>query len=123
MSWICVVDDVADVRDGIAEALRQKGYDVRSFGDGSDALNAIDTAADLPRLVILDVSMPYMTGVEMLGRLRGRQRTAVLPVLLMTGFELDESDISEQDAANVVRKPLALDSLLARVEGLVGPPP
>jgi DNA-binding response OmpR family regulator len=123
MTWICVVDDVADVRDELAEALRQRGYDVRAFPDGMEALHAIDSAPDVPGLVLLDILLPYMTGLEVLERLRARARTAAVPVLLMTGFELEETRVPAAEAAGVLRKPLALDHLLASIEQMVGAPP
>ncbi|HEY1697316.1 MAG TPA: response regulator [Polyangiaceae bacterium] len=120
MSWIAVVDDAPDVRDELAEAIRVAGYEVRTFADGLDALHWIGEAHELPLLVLLDVGLPYMSGLEVLRRLRERPRTASLPVVLLTGFDLDEEETSGKEATAVLRKPVVLDDLLARIGQLVG---
>jgi CheY-like chemotaxis protein len=61
-----------------------------------------------------------MSGLEVLRRLRERPRTASLPVVLLTGFDLDEEETSGKEATAVLRKPVVLDDLLARIGQLVG---
>ncbi|HEX8914968.1 MAG TPA: response regulator [Humisphaera sp.] len=67
---ILIVDDVADARDMLARLLRLDGHDARTAEDGPTALASVE--ADPPDLVLLDVTMPEMDGLEVLRRLRDR---------------------------------------------------
>lgn len=113
-----MVDDVADLREEIAEALRSSGYEVHTFADGLDALHGIDTAPDVPDVVLLDVVLPYMSGLEVLRRLREHPRTATVPVLLLTGFDLTDEQLLEAGDTTVLRKPLMLDEFMGRIRKL-----
>ena len=79
---ILVVDDVADARDVLAKLLRLGGYKSVTAEDGQTALAAVET--DAPDLVLLDLTMPGMDGVEVLRRLREDPRFKDLPVILFT---------------------------------------
>jgi CheY-like chemotaxis protein len=67
---ILIVDDVADARDMLARLLRLDGHDARTAEDGEAALAAVES--DPPDLVLLDLTMPDMDGLEVLRRLRDR---------------------------------------------------
>lgn len=122
MTWICVVDGDADARDEITEALKQRGYRVSAFADGADALRAIDTTTEPPGLVLLDLFLSNLSGPEVLQHLRSNARVASTPVLLMTGFDVDEALLVPEDAANLLRKPVTLDLLMDRITQVLGPP-
>jgi CheY-like chemotaxis protein len=79
---ILVVDDEEDIRVGIAEALREEGYDVAEASNGAEALASIENAR--PSLVFLDLAMPVTGGEEVLKRLRGMPGMSNLPVVIMT---------------------------------------
>lgn len=114
LTWICLVDDDADVRDLLSEVLRDQGYEVQAFGDGSDALEAIDNAASPPGLVLLDWLLPHMTGHEVLRRIR-TGRAPEVPVVLVTGIDVSEADFHPDRVQGILRKPVAIDRLLAAV--------
>jgi two-component system response regulator MprA len=79
---ILVVDDELPTLDALAELLRWDGHDVQTAGDGAAALEVLGkTGVDL---VLLDVMMPVVDGVETLKRIRARADLAGLPVVLMT---------------------------------------
>ena len=69
MATIAVVDDEANIRETVEFALRREGYDVQSFPDGLEAWTAFEQA--LPEVVILDILMPRMDGLELCRKLRG----------------------------------------------------
>src|SRR5581483_4471396 len=112
---ILVVDDDPDVRAGFVEILRSAGWAVRQAGDGPGCLQAV--AERLPSLVLLDVQMPGIDGIETLQRLRERGHTD-LPVLLLTGQRLDPESIGSglvMGAEEYLSKPVAPDELTARI--------
>jgi CheY-like chemotaxis protein len=79
---VLVVDDVSDARDVLARLLRFGGYKSVTAEDGVAALAAVES--DAPDLVLLDLMMPQMNGVEVLRRLREGDRYKDLPVILFT---------------------------------------
>lgn len=81
---VLVVDDMPDARDLLARLLRIGGYAALTAEDGYEALAAIEHHA--PDLVLLDLTMPRMDGVEVLRRLRSDPRWRQLPVILFTGL-------------------------------------
>ena len=79
---VLVVDDVDDARDIMARLLRRVGYRPVTAADGAAALAAVD--AERPDLVLLDMSMPEMDGLEVLRRLRADPRHRDLPVVVFS---------------------------------------
>jgi CheY-like chemotaxis protein len=113
---VLVVDDLADARDVMARLLRLGGYKSVTAEDGFAALNAVESEA--PDLVLLDVTMPEMDGVEVLRRLRDHPRWKHLPVVLFTALSegplLDEaSRLGIQDL--IVKGGIAGNALLDRI--------
>lgn len=86
---VLLADDDVDFRDAFAEALRADGHEVIEVGSGEAAIAVLDQAAKArrrpPDLVVLDLLMPRMSGVEVLQRLRKSAGGAQLPVLVVTG--------------------------------------
>lgn len=78
---ILTVDDSGSVRALVSQALREAGFDVVEAVDGADALEKITGGIDL---VITDVNMPNINGLELLARLRARPETKFVPILLLT---------------------------------------
>jgi two-component system OmpR family response regulator len=121
LTWICLVDDEPEVCDVLTEALRAAGHGVQSFRDGSDALEAVETALEPPRLVILDVLLRHMSGREVLRRLRVGRRVPDVPVLVITGMDVDEAYFAPWPILGVLRKPIAVEELLATVARAMRP--
>jgi two-component system response regulator TctD len=114
---ILLVEDHVELARWIAEAFRGAGYAVDVLGDGSDADHALQLEGYA--LVILDLSLPGMDGLEVLRRLRARKQT--VPVLLLTA----RGDVSERvrgldrGADDYLTKPFALEELEARAKALL----
>jgi two-component system response regulator MprA len=116
---ILVVDDDAAVRESIGRALRLEGYDVELASDGLEALERLQGSGDDPDLVVLDVLMPNIDGLEVCRRLR--RMGSRLPVLMLTARDEVTDRVAGLDAGadDYVVKPFALAELLARVRALL----
>ncbi|KUL21491.1 SpoIIE family protein phosphatase [Actinoplanes awajinensis] len=116
---VLVADDNADMRDYLTRLLRAAGHRVTAVSDGRYALDAI--RADPPDLVVSDVMMPRMDGLELLAALRGDVRTAGVPVLMLSARAGEEASIEglEAGADDYLFKPFSAAELLARVRANV----
>jgi DNA-binding NtrC family response regulator len=110
---ILVVDDEHAVRITLAANLELEGFTVVEAGSGEEALEQV--SAQGFDLVITDIRMPGMNGVELYRRVRALQPT--LPVLLMTAFAVEDlvQDALRDGAYMVVQKPFAIDRLICRL--------
>jgi len=119
MARIVVADDDADIRDLVVFKLRQAGHDVQAVEDGAAAVEACQTAP--PDLVVLDVMMPGMGGLDATRALRLDPRLARVPVILLTA-RAQESDIEQgfgAGADDYVVKPFSPRELASRVAAVL----
>jgi len=114
MTCILVVDDALMVRRQVAGALQKLGYAVLEAFDGVDALEKLD-ATPTVKLIMLDIHMPNMNGIEFLERLRARGAT--IPVIVLTAEAEPEviRRAKELGAKAWLVKPLKLDLLAATI--------
>lgn len=115
MAKIVVADDDADIRDLVVFKLQQVGHAVVAVGDGAAAVEAC--RLEQPDLVLLDVMMPGMNGIEACRILRANPDSASTPVILLTA-RAQESDIAEgltAGADDYVVKPFSPRELASRV--------
>jgi len=114
-STILVVDDEAEICDLVSYNLAREGYRVLQEHDGEAGLNRVFQSA--PDLLILDLLLPKMSGLEVLGAIRAEQRTRSLPVLVLTarGTEMDKLVGFERGADDYLTKPFSSKELVARV--------
>jgi DNA-binding response OmpR family regulator len=113
---VLVVDDDPTIRDVVARYLSQAGFDVEAVGDGLSALTAAET--DAPDLVVLDVMLPGVDGLEVCRRLRA---TSHVPVVMLTalGEESDRIVGLEVGADDYVSKPFSPRELVLRVQSVL----
>ena len=83
MKTILIVDDSATVRQQVGTALREAGFDVVEAVDGQEGAETIEKRTDIS-VVVCDVNMPRMTGIEMLERVKGAGARADLPIVMLT---------------------------------------
>ncbi|WP_225448637.1 SpoIIE family protein phosphatase [Streptacidiphilus sp. P02-A3a] len=112
---VLVADDNADMREYLVRLLRSAGYQVDSVTDGQAALDAVRASA--PDLLVSDVMMPRLDGLELVAALRTDQRTAGVPVLLLSARAGQDASIEGLDAGadDYLVKPFAAAELLARI--------
>jgi PAS domain S-box-containing protein len=116
---VLVADDNADMRDYLVRLLRSAGHRVTAVADGRQALDA--ARADRPDLVVSDVMMPELDGLELVAALRADSRTVGVPVLLLSARAGQEAAIEglEAGADDYLFKPFSAAELLARVRANV----
>jgi DNA-binding response OmpR family regulator len=114
---ILVAEDQTDIRELIAMNLRSAGYEVQAVADGPAALaSQAEAASDL---LILDLMMPGLDGLEVCKALRARGRTTPILMLTAKATELDRVLGLELGADDYLTKPFSLAELLARVKALL----
>lgn len=116
---VLVVDDEPDVRDSLRHSLEFEGYEVRTAVDGAKAIAVLTESADDIDVVIMDVMMPGVDGLEACRRLRAAgDRT---PVLILTARDGLGDRVTGLDAGadDYLIKPFALEELLARLRALL----
>jgi two-component system alkaline phosphatase synthesis response regulator PhoP len=111
---ILVVDDEKDIVDLLSYNLTKEGFSVITARNGRDAL---DRARQKPDLIILDVMMPEMNGLQVIQELKKEKNTAAIPVILLTakGSETDEIVGLEVGADDYIVKPVKIGKIVARV--------
>ena len=116
---ILVVDDERAVRESLRRALELEGYGVELAGDGREALDRLESGADDPDAVVLDVLMPEVDGLEVCRSLR--RAGSRLPILMLTARAEVENRVEGLDAGadDYITKPFALEELLARLRALL----
>ena len=116
MASIALVDDDQNILTSVSIALEAEGYDVVTYPDGASALAAIETQP--PDLVISDIKMPRMDGMELLRRLR---EAGDLPLIFLTSKdeEIDEVLGLHLGADDYIRKPFSQRLLLERVKAVL----
>ena len=117
MIW-CVEDD-ASIRDIEVYALTSQGYEAKGFKDGTSFWNAVQT--EKPELVILDVMLPGIDGVELLKRMKASHALCEIPVIMATakGTEFDKVQSLDIGADDYLVKPFGMMEMLARVKAVL----
>ncbi len=118
-SRVLVVDDEENLCKLYREELESEGYDVRTVSDAAAAIKAV--TEDPPDLVVLDVRMPRMDGIEAMGRILSRRND--LPVILNTAFSSYQDDFRSWPAEAYVIKSSDLGELKRAIRRALGPPP
>ena len=117
MIW-CVEDD-ASIRDIEVYALTSTGFEARGFEDGTSFWNALQT--EQPELVVLDVMLPGVDGVELLRRMKASEELQDIPVIMATakGTEYDKIQSLDLGADDYLVKPFGVMEMVSRVKAVL----
>jgi two-component system, OmpR family, response regulator MtrA len=118
-SRVLVADDDQDILALVTAVLERSGHDVIAVQDGAQALACVH--AENPDLLVLDISMPEVDGLEVLRRLRAADATRELPVVLLSA-QAQEADVAlgyATGASAYVKKPFSPRELTERVDALL----
>jgi len=116
-SRVAIVDDEENLRETVGFALKREGFRVESFGDGLAAWESLQN--HLPDVLVLDIIMPRMDGLELCRRLRAVSET--LPIIFLTSRDEDFDRVLglELGADDYLCKPFSMRELIARVKVLL----
>ena len=125
-SDVLVVDDSAAIRKILTRVLRQTGMAIQTIheaGDGQDALALM--AQHRIDLVLSDINMPKMDGLQLLGALKASPQWRNIPVVMITteGGETKVAEAVRLGAAGYVRKPFTADQIKEKLVGILQPAP
>jgi DNA-binding response OmpR family regulator len=114
---ILVVEDDANIRFGLTELLTSEGFQVEACARGDQACAAVDEHQ--PRLVVLDVMLPGLSGYEICKQLRARSYRGLILMLTAKGQEMDKVIGLELGADDYVTKPFGIREFTARIHALL----
>ena len=116
---ILVVDDSDDTREMMAKLLELESFTVVTAEDGSAGLDTAD--AERPDLIITDVNMPRMNGIEMIRRLREQVGFATVPIMAITAYGNGVAkEALEAGADRAATKPIQFNALVVEIKQLLG---
>ncbi|MCP4652260.1 MAG: response regulator [Candidatus Omnitrophica bacterium] len=117
MAKILIVDDSADITEIVASRLEANNYDVAIAESGEEALEMVKP--ENPDLILLDISMPGIDGIETGRRLKADEETKAIPIVMITA-KGDQNDImlaiKEAQAVDYIVKPFRSDQLLEKIQ-------
>jgi CheY-like chemotaxis protein len=116
MAKILIAEDEQDIRDLIAFALRFVGHEVISFTNGLEAWE--NSEKELPDLIILDVHMPVMSGIDACKKIKADPNTTHIPIVFLSakGQEIDIQAGMDAGASEYLLKPFAPDELAKKIQ-------
>lgn len=111
---ILVADDEQEIRELLNSFLTDQGYEVVLASDGNQALQL--ASEENPQAIILDIKMPGLDGLEVCKRLKEKEQTRLIPVIVITGFEDNKIEALNLGADDFVNKPFDMAEISARVK-------
>ena len=122
MTWLLVAEDNDDLRKQLAEALRERGYDVHTAADGAEVVQMLDVATEMPAAVLRDLVMPRVSGREVLRAMRSLGKARHVPVVVLSASGLEDYEVDAFGVAAVLLKPAAVDHVFAVLDRICGAP-
>jgi DNA-binding response OmpR family regulator len=117
---VLIVDDDDSVRDLFTRAFVREGFTVNALASGQEAFELMKHEA--PELIVLDLMLPFMNGIEVLTAMRQRPNLAMVPVLVVTATATSAYDLREFGPLRVIRKPCELFRLVATARDMIADP-
>ena len=114
---VLVVDDEWELRNLLTEFLAGEGYDVIQASNGEEALELAEK--EEPQVILLDVKMPGIDGIEVCRRLKEEDKTRFIPIIMVTALEDRDVDAFVEGADDFVTKPFSLVELSFRVKSML----
>jgi DNA-binding response OmpR family regulator len=116
---VLVVEDDPDISELVARSLEKAGYSTTRVASGRDALDAVRKRP--PALIVLDIMLPHLDGLEVCRLLRADEKTAAIPIIILTARAEESERIVglEVGADDYVAKPFSPNELVARVRALL----
>ena len=118
-SMIFCVEDDSNIRELVIYTLETTGFKARGFEDGKEFLEAL--ALETPELILLDIMLPGMDGLELLSKLKASPKNRDIPVIMLTakGAEYDKVKALDAGADDYVTKPFGMMELVSRIKAVL----
>lgn len=117
---VLVVEDDAALLTMLGTALLLEGFTVETAGNGAEGLSCVRRTT--PDLILLDLVMPWINGLEVLTTLRSNPSTEDVPVIVMTGTATRPQDLNGLGPVDIVHKPFEIDRLMPLITSVLGRP-
>jgi len=114
---ILVVDDEREIRDLLGRFLMEEGYEVKLASNGKEALDLAEKES--PQVILLDIMMPGISGIETCKRLKAGKKTRFIPIIIATALWDTCAEAIEAGAEDFVTKPFNLTELSYRVKSIL----
>ena len=114
---VLVVDDKREIRDLLQTSLSAEGYEVVVASNGDEAIGLAKTGN--PQVIILDIEMPRIDGIETCKRLEADEKTRLIPIIMMTSRGDRDVEAYLEGATDVVNKPFDIVQLAIRVKSML----
>ena len=114
---IMVVDDEKEIRELLSIYLVEEGYDVIAAASGEEAIDLAQS--EEPQVILMDVKMPGIDGVETCKRLKGAERTKAIPVIMVTAYQDRDVEAYLEGADDFVNKPFDRAEITFRVRSML----
>jgi len=114
---VLVVDDEREIRDLLQTSLLAEGYEVVVASNGEEAIGLAKTGN--PQVILLDIEMPGIDGIETCKRLEADEKTRLIPIIMMTSSGDRDIEAYLEGAADVVNKPFDIVQLAIRVKSML----
>jgi len=114
---VLVVDDEREIRDLLRTSLSAEGYEVVVASNGEEAIGLAKTGN--PQVILLDIEMPGIDGIETCKRLEADEKTQLIPIIMMTSRGDRDIEAYLEGAADIVNKPFDIKQLAIRVKSML----
>ena len=114
---VLVVDDEREIRDLLRTSLSAEGYEVVVASNGEEAIGLAKTGN--PQVILLDIEMPGIDGIETCKRLEADEKTQLIPIIMMTSRGDRDIKAYLEGAADIVNKPFDIKQLAIRVKSML----
>jgi DNA-binding response OmpR family regulator len=114
---VLVVDDEKEIRELLDKFLTELGHEVIVASNGEEAIEVAER--ETPQVILLDIKMPGVDGVETCKRLKTNEKTCFIPVIMVTGLENHKMEAIQSGADDFVRKPFDIEELSIRVKSML----
>jgi DNA-binding response OmpR family regulator len=114
---VLVVDDEGIIRDLLNVFLPTKGFKVILAANGEEALEIAKKR--VPKVILLDMKMPGIDGLETCRRLRAEEKTRYTPIILVTGFGAEKLEADDAGADDLINKPFDMEDLALRLKSAI----
>jgi DNA-binding response OmpR family regulator len=114
---VLVVDDELEIRDLLSKFLAEEGYEVIVASNGEEAIEL--AKSESPNVILLDIKMPGIDGIETCRILRAQEQTRFIPVIMITGFGTTTPEATDAGADDIIFKPFNLADLAVRVKSIL----